>query len=89
MKQFRATPFWQVWDPEALDRYVECGLCEDPNGGVKLKMSGMLVSGSLRVCRMSVLTVYCDDFRKRSFSRKQSGRTKPGSSVHKWMYAFR
>ncbi|KAI0087436.1 Alpha/Beta hydrolase protein [Irpex rosettiformis] len=42
LKQFQATPFWQAWDSEALDRYVECGLCDDPKGGVKLKMSGML-----------------------------------------------
>ncbi|KAI0346372.1 alpha/beta-hydrolase [Trametopsis cervina] len=41
LEQFRANPFWQVWDPAALDRYVECGLYEDPNGGFKLKMSGM------------------------------------------------
>jgi hypothetical protein len=46
-KQFQATPFWQRWHPDALDLYVECGLCEDPYGGVKLKMSGMLVSSDL------------------------------------------
>ena len=56
MKQFRATPFWQAWDPEALDRYVECGLCDDPKGGVKLKMSGMLVSRSVVSNHTNVVT---------------------------------
>ncbi|KAI0697027.1 Alpha/beta hydrolase family-domain-containing protein [Cytidiella melzeri] len=42
LKQFLASPFWQAWDPDALDLYVECGLCDDTKGGVKLKMSGIL-----------------------------------------------
>ncbi|KZT11604.1 alpha/beta-hydrolase [Laetiporus sulphureus 93-53] len=40
-KRFNESPFFSVWDPAVLDIYLECGLCDDPNGGVKLKMPGI------------------------------------------------
>ncbi|KAI0928000.1 hypothetical protein AcW1_005386 [Taiwanofungus camphoratus] len=41
LEKFRATPFFAAWDPAVLELYVECGLCDDPSGGVKLKMPGI------------------------------------------------
>ncbi|EPQ51881.1 hypothetical protein GLOTRDRAFT_80888 [Gloeophyllum trabeum ATCC 11539] len=38
--QFAATPFFAAWDPAVLRVYVECGLADHPEGGVRLKMSG-------------------------------------------------
>ena len=43
MKQFQASPFFGVWHPDSLKLYVDCGLYDDPNGGVRLKMSGLQV----------------------------------------------
>ncbi|KAG2126603.1 Alpha/beta hydrolase family-domain-containing protein [Suillus clintonianus] len=37
----RASPFFRAWHPDTLQLYVTYGLCEDSQGGVKLKMSGL------------------------------------------------
>lgn len=34
-------PFFAAWDPDALKIYVEHGLAPDPQGGFRLKMSGV------------------------------------------------
>ncbi|KAH9927946.1 alpha/beta-hydrolase [Epithele typhae] len=41
-RQFAAVPFFQAWDPAALDVYVECALYDAPDGQVRLKMPGGL-----------------------------------------------
>lgn len=38
-----ASPFFSTWDTDALSIYVECGLCDDLNGGITLKMPGTQV----------------------------------------------
>lgn len=38
---FQKSPFFTIWDPRVLAAYVECGLCPDAAGGVRLKMSGI------------------------------------------------
>ncbi|KAH9926153.1 alpha/beta-hydrolase [Fomitopsis serialis] len=35
-----ASPFFSTWDTDALSIYVECGLCDDLNGRITLKMPG-------------------------------------------------
>ncbi|KAG9033625.1 hypothetical protein FS837_002418 [Tulasnella sp. UAMH 9824] len=40
LESFRKTPFFQVWNPAALETYVTEGIVSDPAGGVKLKQSG-------------------------------------------------
>ncbi|KAH9926152.1 Alpha/beta hydrolase family-domain-containing protein [Fomitopsis serialis] len=40
-EKFLSSPFFAAWHPDVLDIYVECGLTEDPNGGVTLKMPGI------------------------------------------------
>ncbi|TFY55640.1 hypothetical protein EVJ58_g8118 [Rhodofomes roseus] len=40
-EKFLASPFFSTWHPDVLDMYVECGLTEDAEGGVKLKMPGI------------------------------------------------
>lgn len=41
LRLFKASPFFGAWHPDVLQLYVTYGLCEDPRGGVKLKMSGL------------------------------------------------
>ena len=41
LELFQKSPFFAIWDPRVLSSYVECGLCPDPAGGVRLKMSGV------------------------------------------------
>jgi len=41
LRLFSATPFFAAWDPAVLKIYVECGLCDDLKGGVRLKMPGI------------------------------------------------
>lgn len=41
LRLFKASPFFGAWHPDALQLYVTYGLCKDPQGGVKLKMSGL------------------------------------------------
>ncbi|KAF9230425.1 Alpha/Beta hydrolase protein [Melanogaster broomeanus] len=41
LKQFKKSPFFCTWNPEVLQLYVDHGLTDDSNGGVKLKMSGV------------------------------------------------
>ncbi|KAG0704156.1 hypothetical protein DFH29DRAFT_873941 [Suillus ampliporus] len=36
-----ASPFFGAWHPDTLQLYVTYGLCEDSQGGVKLKMSAL------------------------------------------------
>lgn len=38
---FMASPFFGTWHPDALRLYVTYGLCENSQGGVKLKMSSL------------------------------------------------
>lgn len=38
---FKKSPFFGVWHPEVLRDYVDYALVDDPEGGVKLKMSGL------------------------------------------------
>jgi len=40
-EKFAAVPFFAAWDPAVLDLYVECGLYDAPEGGVKLKRPGI------------------------------------------------
>ncbi|PCH38438.1 hypothetical protein WOLCODRAFT_130894 [Wolfiporia cocos MD-104 SS10] len=40
-KKFLSSPFFAAWDSAVLEVYLECGLYDDPDGGVKLKMSGI------------------------------------------------
>lgn len=56
LRLFRASPFFGRWHPDALKIYVECGLYDDPAGGVSLKMSGLIVC-PLRLLIRRVLTV--------------------------------
>lgn len=39
-KRFLASPFFAAWHPAVLELYLECGLYDDPNGGVSLKTPG-------------------------------------------------
>ncbi|KZT67781.1 alpha/beta-hydrolase [Daedalea quercina L-15889] len=39
--KFLASPFFTAWHPDVLDVYVDRGLTDDANGGVKLKMPGI------------------------------------------------
>lgn len=41
LRLFKASPFFGAWHPDTLQLYVTYGLCEDPQGGVKLKMSSV------------------------------------------------
>ncbi|KAG1739565.1 Alpha/Beta hydrolase protein [Suillus lakei] len=41
LRSFKASPFFRAWHPDILRLYVTYGMCEDPEGGVKLKMSGV------------------------------------------------
>ncbi|OAX36910.1 hypothetical protein K503DRAFT_772027 [Rhizopogon vinicolor AM-OR11-026] len=41
LRLFKVSPFFKAWHPDALRLYVTYGLCEDPQGGVKLKMSSL------------------------------------------------
>ena len=41
LEAFAATPFFAVWDKDALRMYVECGLYEAEGGEVRLKMDGV------------------------------------------------
>jgi len=41
LRLFKASPFFGAWHPDALQLYITYALCEDPQGGVKLKMSGL------------------------------------------------
>jgi pimeloyl-ACP methyl ester carboxylesterase len=34
-------PFFAAWDPDVLKLYVECALTSDPDGSVRLKMTGL------------------------------------------------
>lgn len=43
LKLFQRHPLLSAWDPETLKLYVECGLQEDADGSVRLKMSRILV----------------------------------------------
>jgi len=50
----KGSPFFGAWDPRVIELYVTYGFCEDSQGGVKLKMSGLyeaLVFG----CRMAAV----------------------------------
>ena len=40
---FKQSPFFGAWDPAVLQLYVDHGIHEDSDGGVSLKMSGILV----------------------------------------------
>ncbi|KIP03855.1 hypothetical protein PHLGIDRAFT_25908 [Phlebiopsis gigantea 11061_1 CR5-6] len=42
LRLLQQSPFFGVWDPAALKSYVDHGMCEDPQGGVRLKTSGTL-----------------------------------------------
>ncbi|OCH94591.1 alpha/beta-hydrolase [Obba rivulosa] len=41
LRLFSAISFFAAWDPAVLELYVECALCDDPDGGVRLKMPGI------------------------------------------------
>ncbi|KAH7925329.1 hypothetical protein BV22DRAFT_1129087 [Leucogyrophana mollusca] len=41
LRLFKATPFFAAWHPDVLRAYVDYGLTEDAQGGVRLKMSGL------------------------------------------------
>ncbi|KAF9239420.1 Alpha/Beta hydrolase protein [Melanogaster broomeanus] len=41
LRQFKKSPFFRTWNPEVVQLYVDHGLTDDSNGGVKLKMSGV------------------------------------------------
>ncbi|KAG2347142.1 hypothetical protein BDR05DRAFT_715971 [Suillus weaverae] len=41
LRLFKASPFFGAWHPDTLQLYVTYGLCNDSQGGVKLKMSGL------------------------------------------------
>jgi len=38
---FSQLPFFAAWDPAVLKIYVECGLTDNADGSVRLKMSGV------------------------------------------------
>jgi hypothetical protein len=45
LESLRESPFFQKWDPKALEAYVQYGMAEDPTTGkVRLKTSGYQVS---------------------------------------------
>lgn len=50
-RQFQASPFFSAWDSDVLETYIECGLTQNGNGGVKLKTSGFQV----RICTLDPL----------------------------------
>ncbi|KAG1819245.1 uncharacterized protein BJ212DRAFT_80849 [Suillus subaureus] len=41
LRSFKASPFFRAWHPDTLQLYVTYGLCEDSQGGVKLKTSAL------------------------------------------------
>ncbi|KAH7911504.1 Alpha/beta hydrolase family-domain-containing protein [Hygrophoropsis aurantiaca] len=41
LQLFKASPFFAAWHPDVLQLYVDYGLTEDSEGGVRLKMSGL------------------------------------------------
>ncbi|KAG1737510.1 uncharacterized protein EDB91DRAFT_1290408, partial [Suillus paluster] len=41
LRSFKASPFFGAWHADTLQSYVTYGLCDDSQGGVKLKMSGL------------------------------------------------
>ncbi|KAG2108437.1 Alpha/Beta hydrolase protein [Suillus discolor] len=41
LRLFKTSLFFGAWHPDTLQLYVTYGLCEDPQGGVKLKMSAL------------------------------------------------
>lgn len=41
MRLFQGVPFFAAWNPEVLKIYVNYALAPDPEGGVRLKMSGV------------------------------------------------
>ncbi|KAG2125806.1 hypothetical protein DEU56DRAFT_743431 [Suillus clintonianus] len=41
LRSFKASPFFGTWHPDILRLYVTYGMYEDPEGGVKLKTSGL------------------------------------------------
>ncbi|KAF9230424.1 Alpha/Beta hydrolase protein [Melanogaster broomeanus] len=52
LKQFKKSPFFCTMEPEVLQLYVDHGLTDDSNGGIKLKMSGVQES----LCFINYLT---------------------------------
>ncbi|THH27684.1 hypothetical protein EUX98_g6505 [Antrodiella citrinella] len=38
LELFKSSPFFRRWDPAVLDIYIQCGIYDDPKGGVRLKM---------------------------------------------------
>ena len=50
--KFLASPFFAAWHPDVLDTYVEFGLTEDADGGVKLKLPGIHVRPNLPVTHL-------------------------------------
>lgn len=43
LQLFRKNPFFACWNPASLDIFIECAICNDEDGGVRLKMSKFLV----------------------------------------------
>jgi len=41
LQLFRKSPFFGAWHPDVLELYVDHGLIDDAEGGVRLKMSGL------------------------------------------------
>lgn len=41
LRSFKASPFFGTWHPDTIQLYVTYGLCKNPQGGVKLKMSAL------------------------------------------------
>jgi hypothetical protein len=41
LRLLKASPLFGAWHPDALRLYVTYGLCDDSQGGVKLKMSSL------------------------------------------------
>lgn len=41
LRFFKTSPFFRTWHPDVLRLYVNYALCEDSQGGVKLKMSSL------------------------------------------------
>ncbi|KAF9238990.1 hypothetical protein BU15DRAFT_74955 [Melanogaster broomeanus] len=41
LQRFKKSPFFRTWNPEVLQLYVDHGLTDDSNGGIKLKMSSV------------------------------------------------
>jgi hypothetical protein len=54
LDSFRKSPFFQTWDPKALEAYVQYGIAEDPTTGkVRLKTSGYQV-GYYESCEINI-----------------------------------